>query len=285
MTMRMKTVPKIQLHDGNQIPQLGLGVWQVSNEQVVSTIREALAAGYRAIDTAAAYDNEEGVGKALRSAGVPREQIYITTKLWNDSHGFENAFRAMRESLRRLQLDYVDLYLIHWPVPRANAFVETWRALAKIREEGLAKSIGVSNFTIAHLEQLLAETGIVPAVNQIELHPRLQQKALREFHSKHGIVTESWSPLAQGQLLEDKTIFELARKYRRSPAQIILRWHIQNNLVVIPKSVTPGRILENIDLFDLSLHAEDMNKIAALNTNQRVGPDPDTFALDAVGPG
>jgi 2,5-diketo-D-gluconate reductase A len=268
----------IRLSDGAHIPQIGLGVWQVDNGEAPKTVLAAIQAGYRSIDTAAIYGNEEGVGIGLRDAGVPREQLFITTKLWNDRHGAKPALKAFDESLQRLRLDYVDLYLIHWPNPRANLYAETWKALAEIKNSGRAKSVGVSNFKVLHLERLLGETGIVPSINQIELHPRFQQNAQREFHAKHGIVTESWSPLGQGRAMKDPLIAGIAAKHGRTPAQVTLRWHIQNGLVAIPKSVTPSRIVENFDVFAFELTEEDMGKIATLdNARGRVGPDPDLF--------
>jgi 2,5-diketo-D-gluconate reductase A len=268
----------LRLNSGAIIPQIGLGVWQVENEQAADVVRTAIEAGYRSIDTAAIYGNEDGVGEGIRRSGVPRDQLFITTKLWNDRHGTEAALKALDESLKRLRLDYVDLFLIHWPTPRLNAYVETWRALARLKQYGRAKSIGVSNFKIPHLQRLLDETGIVPSVNQIELHPRFQQNALRDFHAKHGIATESWSPLGQGTLLNDPLIAGIARKHGRTPAQVILRWHLENSLIAIPKSVTPSRIAENIDVFAFELPEDDMAKIATLDSaNGRIGPDPDQF--------
>jgi len=268
----------IRLNDGVQIPQIGLGVWQVENAQAPKAVLAAIEAGYRSIDTAAIYGNEEGVGAGIRDSGVPREQLFITTKLWNDRHGAKSALKAFDESLQRLRLDYVDLYLIHWPNPRANLYVETWRALTEIKNSGRAKSVGVSNFKIPHLERLLGETGIVPSINQIELHPRFQQQAQREFHARHGIVTESWSPLGQGRVMKDPLIAGIAAKHGKTPAQVALRWHIQNGLVAIPKSVTPSRIVENFDVFGFELTRDDMAKIATLdNARGRIGPDPDLF--------
>lgn len=275
----MADYPMIQLNDGRQIPQIGFGVFQIPNDQVVAAMSEAFAAGYRSIDTAAIYRNEEGVGAAIASATLPREEIFVTTKLWNDQQGYDSALRAMDESLKRLQLDYVDLYLIHWPAPTRDAYVDSWRALIRLREEGLAKSIGVSNFTIAHLERLLNETDVVPAVNQIELHPRFQQRALREFHGEHGIATESWSPLAQAALLQDETIRDIAQTHGKTSAQVILRWHIQNGLIVIPKSATPARIRENIDIFDFELNDEELARIAQLDSPEgRIGGNPETVS-------
>jgi 2,5-diketo-D-gluconate reductase A len=268
----------IRLNDGVQIPQIGFGVWQVDNGQAPKAVLTAIQAGYRSIDTAAIYGNEEGVGMGIRDAGVPREQLFITTKLWNDRHGAKNALKAFDESLKRLRLEYVDLYLVHWPTPRVNLYVETWQAFAEIKKSGRAKSVGVSNFKVPHLERLLGETGIAPSVNQIELHPRFQQKAQRAFHAKHGITTESWSPLGQGRVMKDPVIAGIATKHGRTPAQVTLRWHIQNGLVAIPKSVTPARILENFDVFGFELTQDEMAKIAGLDNDRgRIGPDPDLF--------
>ncbi|HET9143663.1 aldo/keto reductase [Actinophytocola sp.] len=274
----MSTVPALTLNDGAQMPMLGLGVWQVPDESVAAAVRTAIEAGYRSIDTAALYRNESGVGAAVAEAGVPREELFITTKLWNDDQGYDGALRAFDESIRRLRLDYVDLYLIHWPTPARPRFVETWKAFEKLRADGRVRSIGVSNFHIAHLRRLLDETDVVPAVNQIELHPNLIQTALRAFHAEHGIATEAWSPLAQGRLLRDRTILGLAQKYARTPAQIVLRWHIERDIVVIPKSVTPARIRENIDVFDFELSEDDLASIDELNNGRRTGLDPDTFS-------
>jgi 2,5-diketo-D-gluconate reductase A len=268
----------IRLKDGIDIPQIGLGAWQVDNAEAPEVVKAAIDAGYRSIDTAAIYGNEEGVGAGIRAAGVPREQLFVTTKLWNDRHGAKNALKAFDDSLRKLRLEYVDLYLIHWPTPRANLYVETWRALQEIKASGRAKSVGVSNFKVAHLERIMGETGVVPAINQIELHPRFQQKEQRAFHARHKIVTESWSPLGQGRAMKDPLIAGIAQKHGRTPAQITLRWHIQNGLVAIPKSATPSRIAENFDVFNFELTQEDMAKIGTLDNNRgRIGPDPDLF--------
>lgn len=273
----MSTVPGVTLNDGARMPRLGLGVWQVPNETVASVVRTAIAAGYRSIDTAALYRNESGVGDAVADAPVPRAELFVTTKLWNSDQGYDAALRAFDESLRRLRLEYVDLYLIHWPTPQRPLYVETWRAFEKLRADGRARSIGVSNFHIAHLRRLLERTDIVPAVNQIELHPNLPQDELRAFHDRHGIVTEAWSPLARGKLLRDRTIAGLAQKYDRTPAQIVLRWHVEQGVVPIPKSVTPSRIRENIDVFDFELAPDDLATLAELNTGRRTGLDPETF--------
>ncbi|WP_119304094.1 aldo/keto reductase [Dongia deserti] len=268
----------IRLNDGVEIPQIGFGVWQVDNAEAPKAVKAAIEAGYRSIDTAAIYGNEEGVAAGIRAAGVPREQLFITTKLWNDRHGTQNALKAFDESLKKLRLEYVDLYLIHWPTPRTNLYVETWRALQEIKSSGRAKSVGVSNFKVPHLEHIIGETGIVPVINQIELHPRFQQTVQREFHARHKIVTESWSPLGQGRVMKDPLIAGIAQKHGRTPAQVALRWHIQNGLVAIPKSVTPARIVENFDVFNFELTEDDMAKIATLDNNRgRIGPDPELF--------
>lgn len=274
----MPVAPTLRLNDGRTMPQLGYGVWQVTNQEAVTSVSTAIDAGYRSIDTAAIYGNEEGVGQALASSPIPREELFITTKLWNDKHGFDTALAAFDESLRKLKLDFVDLYLIHWPVAGSQAYVDAWRALIRLKEDGRAKSIGVSNFNIEHLQRLIDETGVTPAVNQIELHPRFQQKELRAFHSDKGIVTEAWSPLGQGTLIENETLVTIGRKYNKSAAQVMLRWHIENGLIAIPKSVTPSRIRENIDVFDFKLDADDMRAIEALDDGGgRVGPNPAVF--------
>jgi len=271
----MSTQPTISLNDGNVIPQLGFGVWQVPNEEAAKVVGTAISTGYRSIDTAAIYGNEIGVGKAIAASPVQRTQLFITTKLWNDHH--TNARSALNESLSRLGLDHVDLYLIHWPKPRQNAYVEAWKALVKLKEEGRAKSVGVSNFTVSHLKRIIDATGVAPSVNQIELHPRFQQKELAAYHTEHGIITESWSPLGQGTLLENPTLKALAQKHGRTPAQVVIRWHLDRGYIVIPKSVTPTRIRENFDVFDFSLDADDLAKIAALDRKDgRIGADPES---------
>ncbi|QKW49060.1 aldo/keto reductase [Streptomyces buecherae] len=271
-------VPSITLNTGAALPQLGFGVWQVENDEATAAVSTALEAGYRSVDTAAAYGNEEGTGKAVAESGIPREELFITTKVWNTDQGYDAALRAFDSSLGKLGLDYVDLYLIHWPAPARDAYVDTYKALEKIHAEGRAKAIGVSNFHPAHLERLFAETSVVPALNQIELHPHLQQGALRAFHAEHGIATEAWSPLGSGKgLLDDPKIGAIAAKHGKSPAQAVLRWHLQLGNVVIPKSVTPSRIRENIDVFDFELDADDLATLAGLDAGRRTGPDPDTF--------
>ena len=275
----MPLSPTLSLDDGRAIPQLGLGVWQIPNEETAAAVRAAIDVGYRSIDTAAIYHNEEGVGDGVRSAPVPREELFVTTKVWNDRQGYDDTLRAFDESLARLGLEYVDLYLIHWPAPRRDRYVDTWRALVRLREEGRARSIGVSNFTPAHLQRLIDETGVVPAVNQIELHPRFQQRELRAFDAERGIVTESWSPLAQGKLVGDPTVDAVARRHGRTAAQVILRWHLDLGLVVIPKSSRPERMRENLDVLDFRLDADDMARLAALDRRDgRLGFDPETFA-------
>jgi 2,5-diketo-D-gluconate reductase A len=272
--------PLLKLNDGHTIPQLGLGVWQAPNDKVGDAVRTAIAAGYRLVDTAAIYENETGVGEGLRNAEVARGDIFLTTKLWNAAQGYDSTLRAFDESLARLRVDYVDLYLIHWPAPRRDLYVDTWRAFARLRQEGRARSIGVSNFCPDHLDRLVGETGVVPAVNQIELHPRFQQSALRAADAAHGIVTQSWSPLGRGRLLEDPAIAAIAAKHGRTPAQVVIRWHLDNGLAVIPKSVTPARIRENIDVFAFKLDTDDLATIARLDDPAgRIGPDPLTAAF------
>lgn len=272
------SVVELPLSDSGSIPQLGFGVFQVPPQDTAETVRQAIATGYRAIDTAMMYHNEEGVGEATRSCGLDREDLFITTKLWNGDHGRDAALRAFEHSLDRLGFDYVDLYLIHWPVPSRDLYAETWKALTELRADGRARSIGVSNFQVAHLERIIEETGVTPSVNQIELHPLLQQAELREFHARHAILTEAWSPLGQGAALENSTIREIADALGRTPAQVVLRWHIELGNVVIPKSVTPARIEENFDVFSFELGAERMAAIAELDAGERTGPDPDRMA-------
>lgn len=272
-------VPDVTLNNGVQMPQLGFGVWQVDDDTAEKAVITALEAGYRSIDTAKIYFNEEGVGRALRAAGVPREELFVTTKLWNTEHEYDKALRAFDESLDKLGLDYLDLYLIHWPVPSQDRFPEAWRAMEKLYEDKRIRAIGVSNFTVQTMSRLLDESETVPAVNQIELHPRFTQEELRKLHAVHGIATEAWSPLGQGKgLLDEPVLATLAAKHGRTPAQVVLRWHLQLGNVVIPKSVTPSRIAENLAVFDFALDDEDLAAIATLDTGARIGPDPATFA-------
>ncbi|GGJ94759.1 aldo/keto reductase [Pseudomonas matsuisoli] len=263
-----------KLSNGYQIPQLGLGVWQASQDEARSAVRAAIEMGYRHVDTAAVYENEEGVGQGLRESGVPREQIFVTTKVWNDSHGETLTRAAVEASLKRLDVEYVDLLLIHWPVPSKDKYVETWQTLMEIQREGKARSIGVSNFNRDHLERLISETGFAPVLNQIELHPFFNQKQLRDDHKALDILTQSWSPLGQGSALSDPVILKIAEKYEKSAAQVIIRWHVELGLIAIPKSVTAARIRENLDVFDFSLDASDLAAIAGLHSGKRLGPDP-----------
>jgi 2,5-diketo-D-gluconate reductase A len=271
------TIPSLTLHDGVEIPQLGFGVFQVPPEDTQEVVEQALAAGYRHIDTAAAYRNEKGVGAAIAASGIAREDVFVTTKLWNSEQGFETTLAAFDASLGRLGFEYVDLYLIHWPVSSEDRFVDTWRAFERIHGEGRARTIGVSNFRVEDLERLEAKTEARPTVNQIELHPRLQQPELRAWHADRRILTEAWSPLAQGELLDDETIAAIAGRHGKTPAQAILRWHLQLGNMVFPKSVTPERIRENIELFDFELSDAEMGEFERLDRGERIGPDPGTF--------
>lgn len=273
----MSHVPTITLNDGNTIPQLGYGVWQVSTDDIVASVSKALEIGYRHIDTAAIYGNEEGVGRAIAESGIPREELFVTTKLWNDKHGHDDALAAIQTSLEKLGLDYVDLYLIHWPTPAKDNYVEAWLALEEIKSKGWSKSIGVSNFLEDHLRRVVAESSTVPSVNQIELHPTFSQEPLVAVNSELGIVTQSYSPLGLSKDLESSEIQELAGKLGRTPAQVILRWHIQKGYVVFPKSVTPARIEENFQIFDFELSDDDIAAIDAVNVDGRNNPHPNEF--------
>ncbi|MFE2539626.1 aldo/keto reductase [Actinacidiphila glaucinigra] len=274
----MSKVPDITLNNGVTMPQLGFGVWQVPDDEAATAVAAALEAGYRSIDTAALYRNEHGTGRAIAASGIPREELFVTTKLWNTDQGHDNALRAFDASLGKLGLEYVDLYLIHWPAPARGLYLETWRALEKIHADGRARAIGVSNFPVAQLRHLLDEGGVAPALNQVELHPHLPQTELRAFHAGHGIATEAWSPLGQGRgLLDEPALAAVAAKHGRTPAQVVLRWHLQIGNVVIPKSVTPSRIRENIDVFGFELDGEDLAAIDALDNGGRLGPDPSSF--------
>ncbi|GHU27254.1 putative oxidoreductase [Betaproteobacteria bacterium] len=271
----------LTLNNGVQIPQLGLGTWRTSVDVAAEAVRSALKDGYRLIDTAAIYENETGVGdglkQGLQAAALPREQLFVTTKLWNSEQGYDSALCAFDASLKRLQLDYVDLYLIHWPAPKKDRYADSWKALVRLLEEKRVRAIGVSNFEPAHLERVIKETGVTPAVNQIELHPDFQQRELTAFHASHGILTQSWSPLGQGALLKNEVILAIARKHKKTPAQVVIRWHLEQKLLVIPKSIHAPRITENFAVFDFALDAEDLAKISALDApNNRIGPHPDT---------
>jgi diketogulonate reductase-like aldo/keto reductase len=274
----MPVVPTLRFNNGREVPQLGFGVFQVPPDEVVEPVRTAIEAGYRLIDTAAMYGNEEGVGKAIADSGVPRDELFITTKLDNTDHGYDAALAAFDTSMSKLGLDVLDLYLIHWPLPKRDDYVETWKAFEKLYADGRVRSIGVSNFHTNHLNRLFAETDVKPVMNQIELHPGFPQTELRRFHADNEMLTEAWSPIGQGQgLLDDPTIGSIAERVGKSPAQVVLRWHIQHGNVVIPKSVTPSRIRENLDVFDFELADEDMAALSDLSGPGRVGPDPDTF--------
>ncbi|MFH6785522.1 aldo/keto reductase [Methylobacterium sp. MA0201] len=268
----------LTLNDGKRIPQLGFGVWRLENDEAPAVVGAALEAGYRLIDTAAMYGNEAGIGRAVAASGLPRDDVFVATKVWNDRHGYDETLRACEESLGRLGLDYVDLYFVHWPVPQRGAYVDTWRALMRLREDGRARSIGVCNFTVEHLKRVVDATGSTPSVNQVELHPRFQQGALRRFHEEAGIVTEAWAPLGRGGLLDDPVIRAIAGKHGRTPAQVVLRWHLDLGNVAIPKSANPARIRENREVSGFTLDDEDRARIEALDDPAgRMGPDPETF--------
>ncbi|MBD8702904.1 aldo/keto reductase [Frigoribacterium sp. CFBP 13712] len=268
-------IPRVALNDGTTIPQLGLGVYKVADDEAERVVRIALDEGYRHIDTATLYGNEAGVGRAMRASGLDRDDVYLTTKVWNTEHGYDETLRAFDESLRLLETDHVDLYLIHWPAASRDRYVETYRALETIRSEGRARSIGVSNFQVPHLERLLGETDVVPVVNQVEAHPWLPQRELRAFGDAHGIVTEAWSPLARGRILDDEVLLGIADRLGVSVAQVVIRWHLQQGLVVIPKSATASRIRSNLDVFGFELDDADLKAIAALESGQRTGSHPD----------
>ena len=267
--------PLITLADGNRIPQLGLGVYKVEDATAARIVEGAIDAGYRHVDTAKLYFNEAGVGAGVRAAGIPRDEIFVTTKVWNDDQGYDETLRAFDASLALLGMDYVDLYLIHWPAPKQDRYVDTWRALEAIKRDGRARSIGVSNFNAPHLEKLLANSQESPVINQVEVQPWLQQRALRDFDAAHGIVTEAWSPLARGRAIGDPTLEAIGAKHGRSSAQVVLRWHIEQGLVVIPKSNSIERIRENSQVFDFELDDSDLAAIAGLESGERTGSNPD----------
>jgi len=268
----------IVLNNGVRMPQLGFGVWKIPDDQVSQVLEKAFEIGYRSVDTARIYKNEEGVGRAVAESGIPREELFITTKVWNSDQGYENTLKAFEASLQRLGLDYVDLYLIHWPTPKYDQYVETYKALEKLYKDGRVRAIGVSNFDIDHLERILNECEVVPAVNQVECHPYLQQKELKAFCKKHGIAVEAYSPLMNGKdALQDEVILKIAKKYGKTPAQVILRWHLQEGVIAIPRTVTPSRMEENFRVFDFELSEEDMKEIAALDRNVRVNAVPSEF--------
>ncbi len=273
----MNHVPNVLLNNGVEIPQLGFGCFQIPPEDSADVVATALEVGYRHLDTAAAYGNEEGVGQAVRRSGLPREDVFITTKLWNSDQGSKSALEAFDASLRRLDMEYVDLYLIHWPAPASDLFVDSWRALEKLYAEGRARAIGVSNFAQNHLRRVVAEATVPPAVNQVEIHPTFTQDELRRVHEEMGIATEAWSPLGQAQDLENHAVGVIAQRLERTPAQVILRWHLQLGNIVFPKSTTPERIRENFGVFDFELSVADVGEISALDAGNRIGPDPDSF--------
>ncbi|WP_078380032.1 aldo/keto reductase [Sutcliffiella halmapala] len=265
----------VTLNNGVKMPQLGYGVWQVPDDQAIASVAKAIEVGYTSIDTAMIYKNEVGVGKAIKEANVPREELFITTKVWNSDQGYENTLLAFDASLERLGLDYIDLYLIHWPTPQFDQYVDTYKALEKLYHDGKVKAIGVCNFEIEHLERLLQECEVVPVLNQVECHPYLAQNELKEFCAKHNIFVEAWSPLDQGgEVLQDEVIQKIAASHGKTPAQVVLRWHLQNNTIVIPKSVTASRIEENFQVFDFELSEDEIQEINQLNRNRRKGSHP-----------
>ena len=273
----MTEIPQMDLNSGDSIPQYGFGTWQIEPEDAGDAVGEALRLGYRLVDTAAVYGNEREVGEALNGSGIDRAELYVTTKVWNSDHGRDATRKACHESLSKLGLDYLDLYLIHWPVPSHDMYVETWQAMEELRDEGLIRSIGVCNFNEEHLDRLAADTDTVPAVNQVELHLYFQQAGLRQANADRGILTEDWSPLAEGRPFEEETVKGIADAHERTPAQVVLRWHLQLGSVVIPKSVTPERIAENLEVFDFELSDEEMDRLAELDRGERTGSDPATF--------
>jgi 2,5-diketo-D-gluconate reductase A len=272
-----REVPGIALNDGYRIPQLGLGTWQINDAMAPEIVGAAIGRGYRLIDTATNYRNESGIGRALEESALPRNHFLVTTKLWNDSQGYDQTLRAFDASASRLRLDVVDLYLIHWPLPQRGLYVDTWRAFIELRKEGRVRSIGVSNFTGRQLERIIGETGVVPALNQVELHPAFQQRSLREIHQRYKIATEAWSPLGQGKSLNHPTLRAIANRHARTPAQVVLRWHIESGFVAVPKSTTTVHLAENIDVFTFALTSEDHDEISALDSaTGRIGYDPGT---------
>lgn len=276
--MPTPAIPSVRLNDDRTIPQIGLGVWQVPDDVATDACLAAFEAGYRHIDTAALYGNEEGVGRAIKASGIPRDELFITTKVWNTDQGRDKTIAAMEASLARLDLDYVDLYLIHWPTPDRGLYVETWETVLELQQRGSTISAGVSNFHPDHLRAVIAATGVTPVINQVELHPWLPQRAVRAADDELGIVTEAWSPLASGGLIDDAVLAGIGAKYGKTPAQVMVRWHLQIGNVVLPKSVTPARVVENIDVFDFELDADDLIAIEGLeDETRRTGPNPDTF--------
>ena len=271
------TQPMMTLNDGREMPQLGTGIWQIDDAKTPEVVAQALKTGYRLIDGAAAYKNERGMGEGIRASGVPREQIFVTSKLWNDAQGYDQALRAFDQTMTRTGLEKLDLFLIHWPLPRLDAYVDTWKALIRLREEGRVTSIGVANFHEDHLQRLIDETGVTPALNQIELHPSLAQAKMRAVNKRLGIVTQSWTPLGRGDSFDAPAVTQIAERLERSPAQVILRWHIQHGLSVIPKSEHADRLAQNFAALEFELTADDMAALDRLDNNHRTGPDPDEF--------
>ncbi len=269
--------PTVTLNNGVVMPQLGYGVFQIGNEETARCVRDAVAAGYRSIDTAMVYGNEPGTGEGIKTCGVPREELFITTKVWNTDHGYEKTLASFEQSLKNLGLSYLDLYLIHWPVPQQGLYAETWRALEKLYKDGRVRAIGVSNFNIGHLETLLGSATVVPAVNQVELHPFFNQAELRTYLKSKGIIPEAWGPLAQGNRTDDPALASIAKAYGKTVQQVMLRWHLQNGVIAIPKSTRPERMASNTEVFDFTLSTEDMARIDRLDTGVRFGPDPETF--------
>ena len=272
------SVPVLKMNDGNTVPQLGYGVWKISDEDAEGSVLQALKTGYRHIDTAKIYNNEGGVGRGIAASGIAREKIFITTKVWNSDQGYDETLKAFDESAKRLGVKTIDMYLIHWPMPVRDQFVETWKALIRMRQENRVRSIGVCNFRIADLERLIKETGVAPAVNQVELHPQFQQKELRIFHEKNNILTEAWAPLGRGLFFDDPLLQSIAEEHSKTVAQIVLRWHMELGTIAIPKSQSAARMAENFDIFDFKLTASDHDKIASLDKiDGRMGPNPDEF--------
>lgn len=272
------SVPTVTLNNGVEMPQLGFGVFLVPPDEVVEPVRTALDAGYRLIDTATLYGNEEGVGRAIADSGIPRDEIFVTTKVWNSDQGYDRTLQAFDRSIKLLGLDVIDLYLVHWPAPAQDLYVDTWRALERIYADGRARAIGVSNFTVRHLDRVIGEGSVVPAVNQVELHPGLPQEELRAAHARHGIATEAWSPIGRSLgLLDRPEVQTIAKAHDRTPAQVVLRWHLQLDIIAIPKSVRAERIRENLDVFDFELSADEMATLSALDSPGRLGPDPEDF--------
>lgn len=270
-------IPNIKMNDHHDIPQLGFGLYLVKDDETPASVREALKAGYRSLDSAQIYENESGLGRAIKESNVKREDLYITTKIWNSEQGYDSTLKSFDVSMGKLGIEKLDLLLIHWPSAHRNLYVETWKAMIQLQRNGRVKSIGVSNFAKEHLDKILEATSVVPVLNQIELHPHFQQKDLRRFHEQHNIKTEAWSPLGQGKVISDPVIKKIADKHKKTPAQVILRWHMENGIIAIPKSITPSRIQENIQIFDFKMDADDMGAIEKLDQkNGRIGPDPIT---------